>query len=456
MSIIAGAQSQPWSGVLSSSRAADWKDYAGIPGYSSKGALPSDNWTQCGATIAPYGSSGSPSAATTITNALLHTAAGYSGCGANTYILLGAGDFYLSSAINAQGLQSNELRGSGPTRTRLHFSGATNCASGNGGGLICMDSSDTNYAKGPPTTVNVTSGYTQGSTSLTVSSSTNIVVGTMIVLDQCDTGFTGAPCTGTATDNGNFFSCQAAYNPSGPSGCSYNASVNLARPDRGQQEMHVVTACSPSCNNSSSTVLTLQEPIANPNWASRSTPQAWYIQPSKNIGVRDLLVDGSTIAYGNITSGIEFSNDNQYWVRNVAFESLANITLFAFQSMHADLSSNYIYNSGQSSTTTDNSGINFFGSYNLIANNICENCHLALIVDGPAVGNVIAYNLILNAFTGNATMFGSIWDGHSNGSDYNLYEGNIAPSVFSDQAHGNHLVQTFYRLGIVCERKLRV
>ena len=127
MLCLAGiARGQQWSGVLSTSRATDWSQ-AGIPG-----GIPSGSWTQCGPTIAPYGSSGAYASPSTIVNAINHTGAGYTTCGSNTYVLLGAGDFYLSSGIRNVGVNNTELRGSGPTQTRLHFSNGATCQGGNG------------------------------------------------------------------------------------------------------------------------------------------------------------------------------------------------------------------------------------------------------------------------------------------------------------------------------------
>ena len=42
-------------------------------------------------------------------------------------LTFGAGDFYLSSGIRNVGLNNTELRGSGSTQTRLHFSSGGTC-----------------------------------------------------------------------------------------------------------------------------------------------------------------------------------------------------------------------------------------------------------------------------------------------------------------------------------------
>jgi len=106
---ITGAQSA--SGIISSSRSITWTS-AGFPGT----ALPDAAWTQCGSTIAAYGSSGTPASPATINSAL-------AACGSNTYVLLGAGTFYLNGSIvvsQSSGRKSNlVLRGSGSNSTFL-------------------------------------------------------------------------------------------------------------------------------------------------------------------------------------------------------------------------------------------------------------------------------------------------------------------------------------------------
>src|SRR5580704_3169202 len=108
---ISNAQ-QLWSGVISPTRAITWSN-AGIPG-----GLPDGSWTQCGSTIAPYGSSGSPGSTSTINSQL-------SACGAKTYVLLGSGTFYLTGTITPKNQQV--VRGMGANSTFLQFYGQGSC-----------------------------------------------------------------------------------------------------------------------------------------------------------------------------------------------------------------------------------------------------------------------------------------------------------------------------------------
>lgn len=434
---------QAWTGVLAPSRAANWT-HAGIPNYSNTGALPSDNWKQCGPTIAAYGSKGSYASPSVIVNALNHSGSGYTSCGANTYVLLGAGDFYLNSGIRNQGLSNVELRGSGSTQTRLHFSGGSTCQGGNGSCLIGFENSIGEYPSASTSATNWTGGYSQGSTSITLSSGAGIQANsTILVLDQCDTGYSGASCSGKAVDNGNFFNCEDAYVPGSKTGCSFNGpNAGSARPHRFQVEMVEATACSPSCGSSGTTTVTITPGLQHPNWAASQTPQVWLIQPSRYVGIRDLLIDGSATS---ATAGPSFYNDSYYWVRHVTVSQMPSIGLYATQDIHGDVSGNYFYAIGRNNSNADPSGINYTGSNNLFANNIFQDSKISTFGNGPNNGNVIAYNYVVNAWTGDGFLFGSLWDGHSNGADYNLFEGNVLSQVFQDQTHGTHLMQTWYR-----------
>jgi len=188
---------QPWSGIISTPRAADWTQ-AGLPGDTP----PDGSWTQCGSTIAAYGSSGSYASPATIQNAI-------NACGANHYVLLGPGDFYLSGSVS---LKSNMvLRGSGANQTRVHMNTGTDSCNGPWA-VVCVVGSNTynggctfnslNMWSCPPDTykggwqggANWTAGYSQGATTITLDNVSGIVPNlTPIVLDQCDTGLTGSP-----------------------------------------------------------------------------------------------------------------------------------------------------------------------------------------------------------------------------------------------------------------------
>src|ERR1700677_4055183 len=150
------------TGILSASRISDWPR-AGLPGD----VPPDASWTQCGSTIAAYGSSGSPASASTISTAI-------AGCAANHFVLLGNGDFYLNSCISfdtgSSPASNLVLRGGGANNTRLHFSsGATDCGGTFGGSMIALGNGNGMFPEtsnsagcGGCNTANWTSCYSQG------------------------------------------------------------------------------------------------------------------------------------------------------------------------------------------------------------------------------------------------------------------------------------------------------
>jgi hypothetical protein len=189
-------QTPPWSGIIDPSRAIDWTK-AGV-----QGGIPSIT-TQCGSTIAAYGSSSSYSSPSTINNAI-------QSCSSGQFVSLGAGDFYLNSGLTWSGKSGVVVRGQGANQTRLHFSGINSC--GGLGAVACLIDSSPVYQDssqvqpGGSQAANWTGGYTSGTTSITVASvgSSGIVNGQWIFLDQnlqdvfintCTESGTTASCT---------------------------------------------------------------------------------------------------------------------------------------------------------------------------------------------------------------------------------------------------------------------
>ena len=431
---------QLWSGVLSPARATGWTQ-AGVTG-----GIPSNSWTQCTNTqCAAVTSAGTSATAAQILTALQNAPA-------NTYVLLGPGTYNLSTGICAQGLNNVELRGSGANATFLTFSGAANCMEGAGTALIGFESSDGSYPGGVSTAYSW-SGAAQGATSITfpggLSGATITPGSTMIVLDQCDTGYSGAPCSGTSTDNKNYFNCGDAYTTT-PTGCAVNGpDGGFARVHRFQSEIVQATSCVPSCSSGGSTTVNITPPLIHPNWVASQTPQAWLIQPSSNVGVRNLSIDGTGTT--NIT-GVGLNSVENAWVQGVRIVHSDVIGIWLIDVAHASLLDNYIDDVGQGLScqggfpACDPWGIkDSQGADNLIQNNIIQATRVGIANgEGPATGDVVAYNFLINQYDESDFVWGALWQ-HSNGDDFDLYEGNIGSQLFEDQIHGSHLMITAFR-----------
>jgi hypothetical protein len=372
----------------------------------------------------------------------------------NTYVLLGPGTYNLNTGICVKGANNVELRGSGASSTFLVFTGAASCMGGMGPGNIGFQANDTTYPKGVNyTQVAPWNGGTQGATSIVfpngVSNLSITPNKTLLMLDECDTGFSGNSSSsgtclnGSSVDNGQYFNCGEVY--TGATGCGFQGADTFSRNIRGQVEIVQVTSCTPSCSSSSSTTVNLTPGLIHPNWYSSSSPEAWVIQPVQFVGVKDLSIDAAGSGSGDV-EGIGFYNASNVWAQRVRVNSPLQIGIWLSDVSHASILDNYIYNVGQNYAYQDSWGIKDGpGEYNLVQNNIIQATRVAIANgEGPAVGDVTAYNFAVNQIDQSDYIWGAYWQ-HANGDDYVLYEGNVGTYINEDDVHGTHDFITSYR-----------
>jgi hypothetical protein len=544
--VVASAQ-QPWSGVIAPARATNWT-YAGIPGD-----IPPDianGWTQSGSTISACGASGSPVSPATcgITSAL-------SACGTNHFVLLGSGDFYLNANIQ---IPSNcVLRGSGANATRLHFANGGSYPCNGGTATACFGTSDffagycssalwpcpaadyTNAAKG---TANWTAGYTQGASTITLDNVTGIVTTasanpTPIILDQCDTGYSGngsnATCSAAASGDGAVTSVTInsgglgyAVNDTGTLGCSLNyglcygennatytvtsvlagvvtgvsvttggsgytytstastpyvtttktsgsgsglqlsiigitgydngsifacavtmvctylSSANNSRAVRTEQEVVMATAIS----GSGPYTVTLSHPIVAPDWASGRSPQAYW-GPSAtvivNAGIEDLELDQSAITAG--ASAVTVDYGYKIWVYGIS-SNIANVFHVTLDNVSNILIANsYFYGTLNHSTTSYGIGCQAACAVSLFENNIEQQIVDSEVPAGPCAGCVFGYNFGINPYDTSSAVLFATSPQHASGTNYILTEGDIGTSIYQDNSHGPHFMDTYFR-----------
>jgi hypothetical protein len=422
-SAVASGQT-PWSGIISPTRATDWTT-AGV-------AIPSGNWTQYGSTIAPYGSSAAYASPSTINSALQSCSAA-----GNEYVLLGAGDFYLSGGIdfNSSGKPASncELRGMGASQTRLHFSAGGGCHGW--GANVCIDGSNT-YSGGGYTQASWTGGYAQGATTITLSSVSGIVPNlTPIVLDACDSGLTGTAgsetCSGSPVDNGNLFVCQTSLV------CISESSANTSRPNRGQEEVVVAT----SITGSGPYTVTISPGLRNPNWSALSTPQAWWgSQTITNAGVKDLMIDTTA----DKTSSIIMMTGYKVWAQGIASDSSNNYHIKAYITSHAVIRDSYAYWTADAAQQSYGLGGGINGDL-LVENNIIQGVVDPLSQDASCSGCVFAYNFAVNQYDTTLAYEFPAASFHAVGESETLLEGNIGDDADFDDIHGTHFLDTQFR-----------
>lgn len=408
---------QLWSGILDPSRGVDWTK-AGVTG-----GIPSGSWTQCGSTIAPYSGS-----AATINNAI-------ASCGQNQYVQLGAGTFNLSSGITwgTSSVKSHVvLRGMGANSTFLNFTGQDGCR-GNYAD-VCIASADTNWSGGPSNTANWSAGYAKGNTSITLSSVSNLKVGSPLILDQAD----------DSSDTGNVFVC--SDNTISPP-CSLEDNINNGqRKHRNQTQIVTVVSCGSASTpgqSCSGTNVTISPGLYMSNWSSSKSPGAWWAtSPAYSDGVENLSLNhtGSSGA-----KGIEIFNCSGCWVSGVRSVDSGKAHVEDAYSMHTTVQNSYFYLT--QNAVSQSYGIEAFNAGDsLYINNIGQYVAAPWLINGACSGCVVAYNFSINDYyTASSGYVAATTNQHTGGIADVLYEGNIGASVYGDNFHGTHNLITFFR-----------
>jgi hypothetical protein len=394
-----------WS-ILGPSRAIDWSQTN--PGV--EGGIP--NRTTTCTTLGPGVS------ADTIRTAL-------QGCTSNGVVMLSAGTYDLSAGIDFSGINNVTLRGAGPTQTILRFAGGTSC--GNLWGDICVK--DTNgFGTGgwipPDNTADWTAGYAPGTTQITLSRTTGLSVGSIIVLDQDN----------DQTDTGNVFVCDVLT-------CSEEGGFATRNPhgvNRHQMQFVRVTAINGN-------VVTITPGIYMPNWRAERFPGAWWPGTvAEGIGIENMTLDHTASCSNNPCVGIFFYNAHNSWVRNVKSLNPNRNHVWLYQSSHIQVQDSYFY--GTKNAASQSYGVeSFMGGDNLVVNNIFQHVTSPLMT-GPASGSVFAYNFMIDmAYNQPAWMQASINGGHDAGNAMNLFEGNQGTQFAQDNYHGTNNFATVFR-----------
>jgi hypothetical protein len=415
--IAARGQQLPWTGMIDSSRATDWRGAGVVNG------IPSASWTQCGSTI--------PGGASTATIQAAITA-----CGSNQYVLLGPGTFTLTAGLE---LKKNNvvLRGSGADQTFLEAGSGVKDGCGGFGAVLCIESPTAGYWV-TDRTVSWTAGFAQGTTQVTLSSVAGISAGSSaVLLSQCSSGNSGASCTSNPeVDNGNFFDCDVIY--TSPNGCAVNGpdggNQQLNRP---QNELFLVTAV-----NSGSGAVSIRGSLRNPNWNASETPEAVIYTPVQNVGVENLSLD--LTGNRSPTAAITAYYAANVWVHGVRMVNINYAGIWAVVVNHSTFEQNYCWGTNLT-PGTDNFCYNSTAtSDNVWQANICQDTTSCFFVEGADTGSVFGYNFGIFANDGNNTgLYPQIFP--HGGDRYELWEGNTLNTYFGENYHGPKIMNTLFR-----------
>ena len=370
--------------IIPADRTINWSE-AGIPG-----GIP--NRTAICASI-PAGAS----------QATIQTA--LNSCPVNQVVKLAAGTY---NVIGGLTIPSNVvLRGAGPQQTILN-------ASGSGSGFISFGTAIT------PSITNstpITGGTSKGSTSITVSSSSGIAVGSYLMVTQLN----DPSYVTITTTNGTCTWCDG--------GIGWNGT-------RVQGQIVEVTSVS-------GTVIGISPGLYV---GYTRTPLATrFSMGAKYSGVEDLQVYMNNSGYtGNFyMSGAAYS-----WIKNVESNYTDGDHAQLHWSYRNEIRDSYFhdaYTHGPGSTDAD-IFIADKSSGTLVENNTLRRLHQSIMLNWGAAGNVIAYNYIDNNFDSNGynTLFGGL-NVHGSHPMFNLWEGNMAPKLDADYFWGSSSHNTAFR-----------
>ena len=413
----------PWTGLLTTARATDWRN-AGVPG-----GVP--NVTALCAT--------QPSASIASINAAINAdKGGASPCVINIPAVSGATG---SIVVSYAGVANIVLRGTGANSSVITYSsgpGLSNC-NGLNQTYVCVWNGDSSSPGNWVSTNNAnwTGGLSQGSTVLTFSNTTNLKVGYQVVLYQ----------TNPVSDTGNIWPCQT----SGFDGaCSWQGTGSTPTSTTSQSQMITVAACNGVSTYGSScgagTSVTSSTPIYLPNWNAGQSPKAAWgnTMPISGVGLEDFKVNDQTGTNGIF---VELHQTVNSWVKGLA--TIANPAaasdtnhILVWASSHNTVEDSYMYGSYPASSGY---GLDFAASScdNLSQNDITQHMDTGFMSE-TGCANVYGYNYSIDNYFGGAWQQDDEYN-HSAGDYYNLREGIEGIGYNSDNIHGTHWFNTVFR-----------
>src|SRR5438445_586372 len=400
------ATGEPWSGILDPSRAIDWS-HAGIPG-----GIPNR------ATICASLDPGSLAA---------QIGAAIAACPPDQVVFLTAGTFILSAGLNMK--SDVTLRGAGANRTKLVFTGTTQCDRGPPPyPVICLKGSFS-WAGGVENSADWTAGYSKGTTVITLSSTANLRAGeNFLILDQVD----------DAADGGDIYNCGVA------NGCVSQGSDGMRTGPGGYRNQRQVVKVTAIAGNQ----VTIMPGIYMPNWRASQAPQAWW----PTTVLRRAGLENMTIQPVDGGGGINLQNAMECWMTGVRSVKVAPPGGPGGGRKHGRLRmtrgkearSNYFYGSGGQSQSY---GLEWYpGSDKLVENNIFQHVTSPMLV-GTGSGDVIAYNFSIDNLydPGGGGWMQPTYASHNGGDAMLLIEGNDGLGAGTDNIHGTHHFLTFFR-----------
>jgi hypothetical protein len=245
-----------------------------------------------------------------------------------------------------------------------------------------------------------------------------------MVLNQCDTGFSGSSCTGSFTDNGGLAVCGAIGGI-----CSQQTRSDT---NRNQRQIVRVT-------NVSGSTVTFTPGLYLANWASGQSPTISYAAYPYGDGLEDLTVDATASTY---THPVEAYNTYGSWIKGVRIVGAGpGGSNYIHDLKNFLVTNSYLeaYSYASSSDTVFNQMGN--ASDVLELNNIIHDGQLWNGTGGNT-GDVLGYNFARDSETSYYQL--ADYD-HEPGGSMMLHEGNQSGLFLGDNTWGSQDLETLFR-----------
>jgi len=365
--------------------------------------------------------------ATAAINAAI-AAAGTVATAANPQVVYLPPGTYLTSGLVVLGQSYVVLRGAGPALTRILLQAGTNQSS-----VICLGCYKWNY----PGPWNVVGSVPKGSTALLLANAdaAGIQVGDVLQIDQQDASY-------VTFGDGCFFKRQPTTDASGPGtgGAPFTSIASPGGPWRSVGQQVRVASKTPGPTN---TVLGLAG-VVHIAFDASQKPQVF-----KTIG-------NSPGDPGTWFAGVEDLNLAFSWIKNVESDGnpatgigMVGAHVNLLHAYRCEVRDSYFHHASTITAGGGAYGINLTNqsSDNLVENNIFVFLNKPVLTSASGGGNVFGYNYVDNATTavGPGWQENGIDGSHEAFSHFELFEGNWAVNIGTDETHGNSGWMTFFR-----------
>jgi len=363
------------------------------------------NWSNSGVGGIPARTTNCASLTSTATVSAINSA--LASCASGQTVYLAAGTYTIAGTIN---VPSNvTLRGAGANQTILN-------ATGTGAGyVVALGSGAVSYS---PT--NITSGATAGSTSIVLASTSGVTTNSYLTIAE--------------TNNSSFVSASGSEGP-----CTWC--------DGWTSDGHLARGQIVQVTGVSGTTVTISPGLYS---AYANTPIAVpFTMSASYAGVENLQVHANNTGY-NANYGL--TTCAYCWVKGVESNYTDGDQVSVYWGFRDEIRDSYFSNAFVHESGSNDQSIRLAlkTSATLVENNILERCHVSIMFEWGAAGNVTAYNYTEGELDQNSPNFviGG-FDFHGAHPQFNLLEGNVGTVIEPDSIWGTSSQITAFRNWVI-------